>query len=371
MSDKKNDDYGVRDMENGDVGKVETAYSRSPSPRAKSGGFDFSKIDNSPGASVLGYCLSSISMTVVNKFVVSGSSWNMNFLYLAIQVGLITNLSAFDSEKGKKWFPISVLLVGMIYTGAKALQYISVPVYTIFKNLTIIVIAYGEVLWFGGSVTPTILLSFGLIIFSSIVAAWADADAAGRSATASQSFATMKIGYTWMGLNVFCQAAFVLGMRKVIKKMGFKDWDTMFYNNFLTIPVLIVGSLLVEDWSAENLARNFPEETRTNLILGMVYSGLCAIFISYSSAWCIRVTSSTTYSMVGALNKLPIAVSGLIFFDAPVTFGSVSAIFIGFVSGLVYAWGKIRQGEKAKMSLPVTKPVMSASSQSNNDASNA
>lgn len=145
----------------------------------------------------------------------------------------------------------------------------------------------------------------------------------------------------------------------------------MFYNNFLTIPVLIIGSLLVEDWSSENLARNFPEETRTNLILGMVYSGLGAIFISYSSAWCIRVTSSTTYSMVGALNKLPIAVSGLIFFDAPVTFGSVSAIFIGFVSGLVYAWGKIRQGEKAKMSLPVTKPVMSASSQSNNDASRA
>ena len=114
----------------------------------------------------------------------------------------------------------------MIYTGAKALQYISVPVYTIFKNLTIIVIAYGEVLWFGGSVTPTILLSFGLIIFSSMVAAWADADAAGRSSKASQSFSTLQLGYTWMGLNVICQAAFVLGMRKVIKKMGFKDWDS-------------------------------------------------------------------------------------------------------------------------------------------------
>jgi GDP-mannose transporter len=91
MSDKKNDDYGVqlrdlgRDPESGD-GKMQTAYSRSPSPRGHSGGFDWSKIDNSPGASVLGYCLSSISMTVVNKYVVSGSSWNMNFLYLAIQV---------------------------------------------------------------------------------------------------------------------------------------------------------------------------------------------------------------------------------------------------------------------------------------------
>lgn len=45
-----------------------------------------SKIDNSPGASILAYCFSSISMTVVNKFVVSGQFWNLNFFYLAVQV---------------------------------------------------------------------------------------------------------------------------------------------------------------------------------------------------------------------------------------------------------------------------------------------
>lgn len=146
----------------------------------------------------------------------------------------------------------------------------------------------------------------------------------------------------------------------------------MFYNNALTIPVLIVGSLLLEDWSSENLARNFPAESRNSLFLGMIYSGFGAIFISYCTAWCVRCTSSTTYSMVGALNKLPLAISGLIFFDAPVTFGSVSAILIGTVSGLVYAWGKIQQSEAAKMSLPTSnRTVVSASSKSNNDAANS
>ncbi len=143
----------------------------------------------------------------------------------------------------------------------------------------------------------------------------------------------------------------------------------MFYNNLLSVPVLIAGSILVEDWSSENLQRNFPEETRTNLLIGMVYSGLMAIFISYCSGWCIRVTSSTTYAMVGALNKLPIALCGLVFFDAPVTFGSTSAIGIGFISGLVYTWAKIRQTEQSKMSLPTSnQPVVSASSQSSRDA---
>ena len=45
------------------------------------------------GASVLAYCLSSMSMTIVNKYVVSGSNWNMNLLYLAVQVRLSTHLT--------------------------------------------------------------------------------------------------------------------------------------------------------------------------------------------------------------------------------------------------------------------------------------
>lgn len=60
--------------------------------------------------------------------------------------------------------PIAASLVAMIYTGSKALQFLRIPIYTIFKNLTIILIAYGEVLWFGGSVTRLMLVSFGLMV---------------------------------------------------------------------------------------------------------------------------------------------------------------------------------------------------------------
>lgn len=111
----------------------------------------------------------------------------------------------FDFDDARRWFPISFLLVLVIYTGSKSLvslglslwraslecqradlsierpqndlllmihptpppsyqQYLSIPVYTIFKNLTIILIAYGEVLWFGGHVTGMTLVSFGLMV---------------------------------------------------------------------------------------------------------------------------------------------------------------------------------------------------------------
>lgn len=47
--------------------------------------------------------------------------------------------------------------------------------------------------------------------------------------------------------------------------------------------------------------------------------------------------------MVGALNKLPVAASGMLFFGDPVTTGSVSAVSVGFFAGLVYSVAKNNQ----------------------------
>lgn len=282
----------------------------------------------------------------------------------------------------------------MIYTSTKAIQYLSIPVYTIFKNLTIILIAYGEVLWFGGTVTGLALLSFGLMVLSSIIAAWADIQHAltsyggdAASGEASEKIATLNAGYMWMLLNCFCSATYLLGMRKRIKLTNFKDFDSrltrgekavnakltpfvpaMYYNNLLSIPILAICSLFLENWSSTNIDINFPPGHRASMVSVMVISGLSGVFISYTSAWAVRVTGATTYSMVGALNKLPIAVSGLIFFDAPVTFGSVGAIAIGFISGIVYSLAKVWQGKgndaQSKQGLPTT----SASVQSMRDS---
>jgi GDP-mannose transporter len=47
--------------------------------------------------------------------------------------------------------------------------------------------------------------------------------------------------------------------------------------------------------------------------------------------------------MVGALNKLPVAASGMLFFGDPITLGSVSAVGVGFFAGIVYAVAKNNQ----------------------------
>ncbi|OXB35778.1 GDP-mannose transporter 2 [Cryptococcus neoformans] len=326
---------------------------------------------------ILSYCVASIMMTVVNKFVVSGRQFTMTFLLLAIQsfvcvacvwiakrIGII-NFRDWDMNDAKAWFPVSSLLVAVIYTGSKSLQFLSIPVYTIFKNLTIILIAYGEVIWFGGHVTPLTLCSFFLMVGSSVIAAWADISttlsklSAGVAVVDPISGAdvplssisvldTMNAGYLWMFINCLASAGYVLFMRKRIKVTGFKDWDSMFYNNLLSIPVLFIFSLVIEDWGAASFSRNFPEEGRVFLLSAIAFSGAAAVFISYSTAWCVRICGATTYSLVGALNKLPVAASGILFFGDPMNFGNVSAILVGGVSGIVYAVAKTNQAKVEK-----------------------
>ena len=176
-------------------------------------------------------------MSIV-QFVVSGHHFSMTFLLLTIQSVVCVSLvyvakkmrvidfRDFDMKDAKIWFPISALLVSVIYTGSKSLQYLSIPVYTIFKNLTIILIAYGEVIWFGGHVTSLTLVAFALMVGSSIVAAWSDISTS-LNAMASvveavdpvtgaeipfvpkSMLGSINGGYFWMASNCIFSAAYV------------------------------------------------------------------------------------------------------------------------------------------------------------------
>lgn len=92
-SDKKSDDFVVRIPGNDTFQEEKSPFLARTSPHrvAQVPAFHdkFAKLQNNPSTSILAYCLSSISMTVVNKYCVSGKNWNLNLFYLAVQVWTI------------------------------------------------------------------------------------------------------------------------------------------------------------------------------------------------------------------------------------------------------------------------------------------
>jgi GDP-mannose transporter len=216
------------------------------------------------------------------------------------------------------------------------------------------------------------LVSFGMMAVSSMVAASADLHA---SSSDAEKHAETVTGYLWMISNCLSSAMFVVFMRYTIKKSGpnvkpFKDFDTVLFNNALTAPVFILMSLAGADGNLKEFVQYYGAQEnadeRFQLIMSLIFSGISAFWISYASAWCVRVTNSTTYSMVGALNKLPIALAGLVLFPGTnFSITSLFSIFIGFASGIIYTIAKLRYdaSEPPKTFRPPTpeeKPLHSA-----------
>lgn len=52
---------------------------------------------------------------------------------------------------------------------------------------------------------------------------------------------------------------------------------TIRYNNALSIPLLAVSSLVIEDWSLDSLDRNFPPSNRYFLLSTIAVSGAAAV----------------------------------------------------------------------------------------------
>ena len=80
--DKKTDDYTV-EMDKLDQGNKE--FEAAP-PQQQPRNTPPSPVASSPALPVLAYCGSSIMMTVMNKYVLSGLDFNLNFLLLMVQV---------------------------------------------------------------------------------------------------------------------------------------------------------------------------------------------------------------------------------------------------------------------------------------------
>ena len=62
--------------------------------------------------------------------------------------------------------------------------------------------------------------------------------------------------------------------------------------------------------------------------------------ISYAALWFLSTTTPTTYSLVGSLNKIPVAVVGILIFNAPTTPANIASITVGLLAGVLFVRAK-------------------------------
>ncbi|TXG60378.1 hypothetical protein EZV62_014951 [Acer yangbiense] len=329
------------------------------------------KIHNQALLSGLAYCISSCSMILVNKFVLSSYDfnagitlmvyqlndlrtvlvfntlmkllWIQNFISVCI-VSMLSFLGIISTEPLtwrliKVWLPVNFIFVGMLITSMFSLKYINVAMVTVLKNVTNVITALGEMYLFSKHHDSRVWAALFLMIISAISGGITD-------------LSFHAVGYSWQLINCFLTAAYSLTLRRVMdtakqvtKSGNLNEFSMVLLNNTLSLPL---GVLLIFVFNEVDYLSKTPLLRLPSFWLVMTLSGFLGLAISFTSMWFLHQTGATTYSLVGSLNKIPLSVAGILLFKVPTSLENAASIFFGLLAGVIFARAKMRERSESR-----------------------
>eukprot|EP00775_Hariotina_reticulata_P009771 gene9771-9928_t len=232
------------------------------------------------------------------------------------------------------WFPVNLIFVGMIGSSFYALQHVGVAMVTVWKNVSNFVTAVCDVTIYKKSYSSPVWATLFLMLLSAVVGAYTDINFTWS-------------GYSWQIANCAFTSAYALYLRSVMDKVAehttnkqkMDEFSMVYYNNLLSIPPILVLMLVFGEHNG--LLEQPALQNPTFLAVALV-GGLIGFGISFSALWFLSQTTATIYSLVGALNKIPVAVIGILVFKDPTNPQNLASILIGLGAGILFTYAKSR-----------------------------
>ena len=295
-----------------------------------------SSCTTSATAACFTYASSSVLLSLTNKQLFSTDDFDYPLSVLASQaagtvlllrLGGALRLSApvpVDLALLRLLAPVTLLFAAMLWTSSRALHHCSVPVVTVFKNLAVVCVCAYEHVVYAEPVSCGLLAALVCMLAGSAIAALGDLD-------------FDIVALRWILLNVLCTVFHVAAIRALTGATRATSASKTFHNQLLALCIFLLGAAVqgeLRSFTSRLLAQSFAVQ------IGFVLSIVLGLLINYASFWCLSVTSGTTYSFVGASNKIPTALLGHFLFHSRLTTLGWAGIAFGLVAGLFYSIAK-------------------------------
>jgi len=289
------------------------------------------------------YSFCSVSMVLVNKSL--ASSYNhliegdLNVLLVVFQAIVavvsvefckrmkwVEDYPSFDLSIAKQWAPLNIFFCMMLFTSMASLQYNSVPMVTIFKNVTNIATTAGDWYFFGSTTETLVVVAFGIMLTGAVAAAWNDIELSW-------------IGLFWMALNCLSTSGYVLYMKFATKTVKLSKFGMVFYNNILCVLFLLPVAYYLGQVEVFALT---PAIHTQDYFTKNMFAGFVGFGLNFASLNCVSVTGPTTYAIIGSINKIPVAFLGYFLFDNIITRETWFFIAVSMAGGFLYSYAKIQ-----------------------------
>lgn len=302
------------------------------------------------------YSLISTSMVLSNKLVLSTYDFHfpmvllfhqtlmtVNCLHIAKQLEWIT-YEPLNRKQVLQWLPLDVFFVTMLFTGFLSMTYLSIPMVTIFKNTNNLFIAMGDGLLFRNFPTSGVSASLLLMVVAAVMAGLNDLE-----------FSV--VGYAWTLANCLSSSGYVLYAQFVMRHTTLSTFGKVYYNNVLALPlVLLLDFFVFGDFVRLLTYPDVHKFFEWDFVFLWCWSGVLGILQSFCALKAQHLSSPTTYSMVGSLNKIPMTFLGIAVFHTAMTNKGLVYTALSILAGALYSYAKAKEELEARANKPTPLP---------------
>lgn len=282
----------------------------------------------------IAYLSCSSSLVLTNKFVFSHETFNFPWTTLAVQsLVVVALLSTYQLWRGGTTFnpdllrqlllPCSLFTL-YLFTNARALRHLSLPILSVIKSLAPVSIALVERVLYGDALSLPVMASMLLIVAANTVAMLH------RPADESNA------GFGWAALNIVVNVAYVLSLRACLSS-SFSPVEKTLHSNMIATVMMLPLSVA----NREMRSFFFYLADANRMLLSMfALSCVLAAAIGASIFWLVEQTSGSTLSFVGACNKFPVVVLGAMLFHTRISKVTWASVMVGVLGGVLFAVAK-------------------------------
>ncbi|EPY31864.1 GDP-mannose transporter [Strigomonas culicis] len=200
-------------------------------------------------------------------------------------------------EVAKNWIILTLLFASMLLTSMKSLYTMSVPALTVLKNVALVLTALGERYFYDRTFPAAQYGAFALIILGGYLNAKGDPWVS-------------SLGLFWTFLNIASTVSYTLYIKKLTNRFPeLGRYGPVFYNNLLSLPFFFFLALSEFVPFGEGVARS-----ETGALVAIIVVTIVSSSMTFCVFWCVAVTSPTSFSVMGAFNKIPTAIIGMFLF---------------------------------------------------------
>lgn len=273
----------------------------------------------------INFSLSSIFMLLLNKYIATIVPYPA-FMLLLQNIFTIFFLKIWKTElildykKAIAWTPCVMLFLCNLYSSMKALKYISVPTFSIFRNMQPIMTTLFDLILRQQPSSYDNMICIMIIIIGSYIYAW-------------ENLNYDAIGFIWTLIFIISSSLYTIAVKLKIDEIQLNSFEMSYYNNVMSVIPLL---WLTMD---EKPDAKFIELCMDSITcwLPVLVSGYGAFFISVAGFQAQEIMTPTTWLVCNNVSKLPAIVLACVLWGMYLTWWQTIGVIVSIFGGFLYS----------------------------------